>query len=104
VVTAEYAAYKYEMCRKSGTEVYAKAYEIHLVEEIVFLIADNPECYESNDELVDILGEICKQKRFLSEFLKWALNDDYANISSLEHTYDTLRNFGEFWKEHGKYF
>ncbi|MDR3239032.1 MAG: hypothetical protein LBT44_02960, partial [Clostridiales bacterium] len=35
VVTAEYAAYKYEMCRKSGTEVYAKAYEIHLVEEIV---------------------------------------------------------------------
>jgi len=95
-VVAESKAYKRRITGLSSEEVYGKAYDIHLVEEIVYLVCDCPENYEDDAGIIWVLHSLSKESRFLDEYLKWSYTLDSVDVSNVEKAYDTLKDFCDY--------
>ncbi|MCL1855092.1 MAG: hypothetical protein FWF86_05105 [Clostridia bacterium] len=92
-VAAESKAYKERITGLSSKEVYEKAFDIHLVEEMTYLVCDCPENYADDAEIMWVLYSLSKEGKFLDEYLKWSYTLDSLDVSNVEKTYDTLKDF-----------
>ena len=92
-VTAELAAYKAKIISLSSKEVYDKSFDIHLVQEMVYLVCDCKENYEDDEDIIWTLYSLSVKGKFLDEFLNWSYTLDSIDVSNVEKAYDTLRYF-----------
>ena len=98
-ISKEVDIFRREIKNMDGAEVYDKAYEINLVEEMVYAIFESPNVYEDNEKIIKVLTKLCKNGCFLSEYLQWAINSDSVNVSNLDETLNELGCFCNFYLE-----
>lgn len=98
-VTAESKAYKQKITGMSSSEVYNEAHDIHLVEEMVYLICDCSENFEDDTNILWFLYSLSLKGEFLNEYLKWSYTLDSIDVSNVGKTYDTLKDFCDYWSE-----
>ncbi|MCL1855876.1 MAG: hypothetical protein FWF86_09095 [Clostridia bacterium] len=98
-VAAEKKAYKKRITGLSKNKVYETAYDIHLVEEMTYLVCDCPENYKDDTDVMWFLYSLSKEGKFLDEYLKWSYTLDSVDVSNVEKTYDTLRDFCDYQSE-----
>jgi hypothetical protein len=98
-VAEDLKAYREKIIDMSSSEVYAKAHDIHLVEEITYLICDYPEDYEDDTDIVWALYNLSLEGKFLDEFLEWSSNMNSIDVSNTEKACDTLKNFCDYLSE-----
>ena len=92
-VSKEAAAFRRETKRLTPKQVYDKAYDIHLAEELVYLICECPGDYEDDDEICDVLSILCTDGRLISEYLKWVSSEDSVDMSNTGQSYNALADF-----------
>ena len=92
-VAKEAAAFRQRTKKLPGAKVYDMAYNIHLVEEITFLVCEYPDEYKDDDVIVDVLTKYCGMGCFLTAFLTWAGVQDSVDVSNIEKSLETLEYF-----------
>ena len=98
-VADELKAYNEKIVKLSSSEVYKKAHDIHLVEEITYLISDCSEDYEDDTEILWALYNLSSEGKFLDEFLEWSSNVNSIDVSNAEKACDTLKDFCDYLSE-----
>ena len=77
---------------------YSQIYQLHLLEEVKYLLTECPEEYEADDTILPILEQLTSCGVFLAAFLEWAIKHDSVDVTDMERTADTLRQFCRSWK------
>ena len=85
----------------TSMEIYPRAYEIYLVEEMVYLLEHLWNDLD-NGIILAVLNQLTADGKFLSTFLGWALSKDSVNVTSPDETFLTLRYFCEEWLRNKK--
>ena len=98
-VDVEVKEFRKNVKSKGAKTIYNEAYNICLVEEIVYLICEVTEEIEEEYIILTELSKLCAKKCFLSEFLHWALDCDSIDVSNIERSCNTLTNFCEYKSE-----
>ena len=94
-VIAEHDAYREATQKLSGQEVYDKAFEIHLWEEMAYLICECSEDYEDDLDVLAVLDQLTAGGGFLPAFVEWAMSQDSVDVTNIERTCETLGSFCE---------
>ena len=95
-VNEECNAFRAETQKLTGKQIYDKAYEIFLVEEMDFLICERLNEYEDEDDILSVLEQLIAAGGFLSVFMDWTLDQDSVDMSNVEKSYETLAAFCEY--------
>jgi len=96
-VAAEIKAYREATQKLSGKEVYGKAFEIHLWEQMSYLIRECPEDFEEDKDILTVLDQLSAAGGFLAAFVEWAMSQDSVDASNSETTLDLLERFCDDW-------
>ena len=96
VVSKETQNFRREMKGKGTAWVYNHFYDIQLVEEMMYLICDNPENIGDNETVLRVLSRLCAGGNFLSDYLRWAGKCDSVDVSNVEKAADTLNDFCDY--------
>ena len=94
-VCEESNAFRAETKQLTGEEIYGKAYEIFIVEEMDFLICERLDEHEDEDDILSVLEQLIAGDGFLPVFMSWALDQDSVDMSNVERSYETLVAFCE---------
>jgi len=94
-VNGERNAFHEETLRLTGEQIYGKAYEIFIVEEINYLICERLDEYEEEEDILSVLEQLIAGGGFLPAFMDWALEQDSVDMSNVEKSYETLYLFCE---------
>jgi hypothetical protein len=95
-VNEECTAFREETQQLTGKQIYDKAYEIFLVENMDFLICERLNEYEDEDDILSVLEQLIAAGGFLPAFMDWALDQDSVDVSNVEKSYETLAAFCEY--------
>jgi hypothetical protein len=98
-IIGEINVYRAEMQSKPSGEVYENACYINLVEEMAYLICEKPGLFEDDEQIIDSLDKLSQQNCFLTELMDWANSVDSFDVSNVEKTCDTLKDFCDAWFE-----
>jgi len=101
-VAVEINAYREATQKLSGKEVYEKAFEIHLWEQMSFLIRECPEDYEEDEDILSVLDQLSAGGSFLAAFVEWAMSQDSVDVTNTETTLDALERFCKDWLSDGQ--
>jgi len=96
-VAAEINAYREAIQKLSGKEVYGKAFEIHLWEQMAFLIGECSEDFEEDEDILSVVDQLSAGGGFLAAFVEWAMSQDSVDVSNTETTLDLLERFCDDW-------
>jgi len=96
-VTAEINAFREETQKLSSKEVYGKAFEIHLWEQMAFLIGECSEDFEEDEDILAVLDQLSADGGFLAAFVEWAMSQDSVDVTNTETTLDALERFCDDW-------
>ena len=94
-VSKESNTFRAETKQLTGEEIYGKAYEIFIVEEIDFLICERLDEHEDEDDILSVLEQLIASNGFLPAFMEWAFDQDSVDVSNVEKSYETLFMFCE---------
>jgi len=96
-ITAEINAFREATYKLSGKEVYDMGFEIHLWEEMAYLLCECFEDYEEDDDILTVLKQLTAGSGFISAFVNWAMSSESVDVTNTERTYDTLERFCDDW-------
>jgi len=96
-VAAEINAYREATQKLSGKEVYDKAFEIHLWEQMAFLISECSEDFEEDEDILSVVDQLSAGSGFLAAFVAWAMSQDSVDVTNTETTLDALERFCDDW-------
>jgi len=100
-ITAEINTYRKATQELPGEEIYDKAFEIHLWEEMAYFLCECSEDYEENDDVLTVLDQLTAGSCFISAFVNWAMSSESVDVTNTERTFYTLERFCEDWlREH----
>jgi len=77
---------------------YSQIYQLHLLDEAEYLLSECLDEYEDDENILPILEQLTSCGVFLTAFLEWAIKHDSVDVTNLERTADTLRQFCRSWK------
>jgi len=96
-VAAEINTYREATQKLSGKEVYGKAFEINLWEQMAFLIGECSEDLEEDEDILSVVDQLSAGGGFLAAFVEWAMSQDSVDVSNTETTLDLLERFCDDW-------
>ena len=92
-VSKEAAAFRRETKKLTPSQVYDKAYDINIVEQIVYAICECSEYYEDDADVRRIISKLCAEACFLREILKWASSENQIDVSNADKALESLQEF-----------
>jgi len=92
-VNAEHNAYRAQALRLTNEQLYAKAHEIAIVEDIAHLVVVNSDRYTDDVQILYVLDQLTNGDGFLTVFLAWERLQESIDISSTDKAAHTLFDF-----------
>lgn len=92
-ISKEISVFRRNTKNLTGSKVYSMAHDIHIVEEISYVICEYPHYFEDDIKILAVLSKHCAEGRFLSKFLKWASSQDSVDVSNVDKASDALSDF-----------
>lgn len=98
-VSKEAAQFRRETKKQTPAQIYNRAYDIFIVEQIVYLVGECREYYKDDPHIRRIMTKLCAEGRFLSEFLIWASSENSCDVSNADKALETLEDFCIYYEK-----
>jgi hypothetical protein len=95
-IDGEITAFREKTKRLASKEIYDKAYEIYLAEQMAFLLCEYLDEYEDEHNILAALDQLIAGNGFLSVFVDRAMQLDFLDVSNVEKTAEALVAFCEY--------
>jgi len=92
-VNDEHNAYRAQALDLTNEQLYAKAYEIAIVEDIAHLVVVNSDRYTDDMQILYVLNQLTNGDGFLAVFLAWVREQELIDISTTDKAAHTLFDF-----------
>jgi len=92
-VNDERNAYRAQALDLTNEQLYAKAHEIAIVEDIAHLVVVNSDRYTDDMQILYVLDQLTNGDGFLAVFLAWVREQEPIDISTTDKAAHTLFDF-----------
>jgi len=93
MINDEVQSFRNETQSLPPQNIYMMAYRINIIEEFHFLICENADMWEHNDDVVEVLHALALHGRFIFVLEAWITDLDIVNVTDLGETMDALCDF-----------